>query len=286
MEHQAVEVSKQSRSKRKSKLQRKRLRDEEMKQKVEKNDDLESSSVSPRLHGNDAGNEDSQGDDSSCEGSELLAAASNWANRTSDDHDAQSEMNAKKRYEIGAPCSFSLHVTQLSFEATEFDIREHFSAKGCFIKSIRMVFDRGLNGRTFRGVAFIDLQDAESYKRALELHKSKLRGRKINVRPTRTKEELSEIVMQSKEKVAEVIRKQKKGNKDDETGTHRTTSAAQKQPASIVASPPNHQEEGPSPKRLKQRSSHGENRKEKTKLTKKERNRRAAIIRQLQQRRG
>lgn len=132
------------------------------------------------------------------------------------------------------PSQWSLHVTQIPYEATEMDIRDHFSSRGCLVSSIRMVYDyydddeddkatptagsssstnkttRGARPRpvgkkrTFRGVAFCDVMDVVSYNFALkELHQSRLLGRRINVRPTRTVQELSTIVQRTKQMVQE-----------------------------------------------------------------------------------
>jgi hypothetical protein len=102
---------------------------------------------------------------------------------------------------------WSLHITQLDFDTTEFDLRQHFVTRGCALSSIRLVCDRGLNGKKlFRGVAFVDVLDEESYKTALALDKSDMLGRRINVRPTKTKSELADIVQRTKEIVKEKIK--------------------------------------------------------------------------------
>jgi RNA recognition motif-containing protein len=134
------------------------------------------------------------------EEAELLAAAAAWA--------GQVEPSASTP---GLPLSsiqprkLSLHITQIPFECTELDIRSHFAAKGCAVRSVRMVYDEiGGKGKQFRGVAFCDVADEQSYELALKvIHRSRLLGRKINVRPTRTREELSNIVERTKEIVTE-----------------------------------------------------------------------------------
>ncbi|GKY95169.1 hypothetical protein MPSEU_000480400 [Mayamaea pseudoterrestris] len=113
---------------------------------------------------------------------------------------------------------FSVHVTQIAYSATDIEIRQHFASKAISIQSLRMVYDRGVDGRRqFRGVAFIDLADEQSHKMILTLHKSSFKGRKINVRPTKSKDELSGIVAATSQKVAEKIRKHK-NEKDTEEG--------------------------------------------------------------------
>jgi hypothetical protein len=180
-----------------------------------------------------------------------MAAAAAWAEQDTDD--VPEDLPEVPDVPDIAPITYSLHITQLAFNATDFDIRGHFVTKGCLVSSLRMVYDKGLDGRNqFRGVAFIDVSEKESYERALSLHKSTMLGRKINVRPTRTKEELSNIVVKSQEKVADKIRKQKE-IKDN--------------PAPVPAAKPT---KPPSKRRRSEETDE--------KLTKKERNRRAAII--------
>ena len=132
---------------------------------------------------------------------------------------------------------FSLHITNLPYNATKQEIEQLFTKKGCDITSTRLVFnhhrsqrDEGRNKKNapkesndFTGVAFVDVADEKSYKLALELDKStwnekgsggdakkkekdtqKGRGWRrmtLNVRPTKTKEELAEIVTKTKEKM-------------------------------------------------------------------------------------
>ena len=68
------------------------------------------------------------------------------------------------------PASYSLHLTQLPYDATELDIRRMFSENGITsmsIHSVRMVYDHDVHtGRktVFRGVAFADMKDVEAHK--------------------------------------------------------------------------------------------------------------------------
>src|SRR6056300_1181426 len=86
---------------------------------------------------------------------------------------------------------FSLHLTKVPYDATQHDIRCAFGEKGCYVTSVRVVYDhnQSTGEKKSRGVAFVDLADEASYKRGLELHGTKFLGKKhnINVRPTRTK---------------------------------------------------------------------------------------------------
>jgi RNA recognition motif-containing protein len=111
----------------------------------------------------------------------------------------------------------SLHVTQLSYDATEYDIRQHCIQAGCIgVQSVRLVYDdhQSEGKKKFRGVAFIDWLDVESYECALQtLHGSMLLSRKINVRPVKSKLELANIVHQTKAYVTQQIRIEKEKKK-------------------------------------------------------------------------
>jgi hypothetical protein len=129
---------------------------------------------------------------------------------------------------------FSLHITNVPYNATKEEIELVFSTKGCEITSTRLVYNyhtsrkdesrnRGnapKDSNGFTGVAFVDFANEKSYRLGLELDKSnwkesgeddgggkgkqKGRGwrrRRINVRPTKTKEELADIVSNTKEKM-------------------------------------------------------------------------------------
>lgn len=143
---------------------------------------------------------------------DLLAAAREWANNNDPDDIEQSRWHSKKEeVTITEPTDkiFSLHLTQLSYEANEYEIRTVFAEAGCLISSIRLVYDGIGTERTFRGVAFLDVCDELSYKKALSLNRRMLLGRKMNVRPTKTKEELTDIVARTKELVTTLIQRQK-----------------------------------------------------------------------------
>lgn len=161
-------------------------------------------------------------DDSDDEG--VLAAASAWAARDDDDGgesdsgDSPAEAQSRGGYvkDRSYPTKpqhhrhqqkYSLHVTKVPFDCTQADIRIAFGQKGCNITSIRLVYDRDqkTGERTFRGVAFLDLADRKSFELGLEFHNKSFLGGKmrVQVRPTRTKGELSEIVKKTEEKVSQ-----------------------------------------------------------------------------------
>eukprot|EP00984_Skeletonema_dohrnii_P022461 scaffold11577_cov86-Skeletonema_dohrnii-CCMP3373.AAC.3 len=113
---------------------------------------------------------------------------------------------------------FSLHLTKVPYEATQTDIRCAFSEKGCYVTSVRLVYDRKANGeRNFRGVAFVDLGDEASFQKGLALHGTKFLGNKynVNVRPTKSKGELTEIVRKTQEKVAMLIARSKEKEREE-----------------------------------------------------------------------
>ena len=137
---------------------------------------------------------------------ELLAAAQAWAN---DPERKEEERKLDYYNDDHDDKLYSLHVTQLSYEANEHGIRTIFAEAGCLISSIRLVYDGIGAERTFRGVAFLDVCDEESYKKALALNRRMLLGRRMNVRPTKSKDELIDIVARTKEIVAMKIQRQK-----------------------------------------------------------------------------
>jgi len=141
---------------------------------------------------------------------DILKAAAEWADSDEEDTNTPSLQSSRN--------NLSLHITQLPFECTEAQLRNHFVAKGCRLKSVRLVYDRSGSVRTFRGVAFVDVVDVESYNRALkQLHQSRLAGRRINVRPTKSHEELNNIVERTKQIVADKKKKLLEARDEDKS---------------------------------------------------------------------
>ena len=101
----------------------------------------------------------------------------------------------------------SLHVTRLPFDLSVSQLWRMFEGASkdfkSNIKSVRFVYDQdqSTGDRKFRGVAFVDVADKKSYDAALSMHRTKLTGTAINVRPTKTKSELQEIIERTKEMV-------------------------------------------------------------------------------------
>lgn len=218
------------------------------------------------------------GDDSD---DELLAAAAMWAG---DEGDSAEEEPTAVTNQLSTPQNLSLHITQLPYDSTEFDLRKLFAEQGCSITSIRLVYDHDTEGRktVFRGVAFCDFLDVTSYHNALKLHhKSSIRGRKLNIRPCKSKEELAAIVARTQDLVREKIHQQLSG-KDITKST------------STPPKPANNKSHKSKSSGTKRKSNDQKDRKNKKprvdkdgkpiKLTKKERNRRAAIIMQKRRR--
>uniref|UniRef100_A0A6U9XJG5 RRM domain-containing protein n=1 Tax=Pseudo-nitzschia australis TaxID=44445 RepID=A0A6U9XJG5_9STRA len=234
-------------------------------------------------------------DDDDNDDDDLLAAAALWAGNDGEEEAEKSfHESTMPGSKITPPSrqNYSLHITQLPYDSTEFDLRKLFADHGCSVTSIRLVYDHDTEGRktVFRGVAFVDLLDSQSYDTALKLHhKTKIRGRRLNVRPCRSKEELAEIVARTQELVQEKIREQRSmdGNQSSATGKdHGTLTSSQPNPR-------NSENKSNTSKRKnsnnqKDRKNNKKPRVDKDgkpiKLTKKERNRRAAIL--MQKRRG
>jgi RNA recognition motif-containing protein len=220
--------------------------------------------------------------DEDSEDDELMAAAAAWAQQQQTGGDKDKADTNRDTTAAATPKSFSLHITQLPFDAIELDIRQHFAEKGCIITSIRLVYDKDERGRNalFRGVAFMDLLDQASYEIALKLNRSKVRGRKLNIRPTRSKQELANIVSQTQELVKAKILKHRDGQDDDadekakskgkKKKAKKDEKKAKKKTAKAKNKTPRDRKEDGTQKNDPER-----------KLTKKERNRRAAIIMSL-----
>jgi len=235
----------------------------------------------------------------------LLAAAAAWAERRDENNaiNVSTTTSTTIRSGLSTNSTLSLHITQLPYDANELDLRRLFAEQGCKIISIRLVYDRDERGRKtiFRGVAFVDFMDVESYDKALLLNrKSLIRGRKLNIRPTKSKQELATIVNRTREMVQEKIQKQraidsgntgenitenknkrqevlekkkkKNGKKTKaEKGKEKAVKAKPTQTKAMVGDSKKKKSE---PVVLVDR----EKRKPQHKLTKKERNRRAAIL--------
>ena len=124
-----------------------------------------------------------------------------------------------KQTSVTSTTAYSLHLKNVPYDASQSDIRFAFLEKRCNVTSVRLVYDRDqkTGEKHFRGVAFVDLADEESYRRGIsELHNTTFlgKGRRVSVRPTRTKSELSDIVRRTEEKVANLIARSKELKKD------------------------------------------------------------------------
>mmetsp|Transcript_57226 Transcript_57226/g.64869 ORF Transcript_57226/g.64869 Transcript_57226/m.64869 type:complete len:345 (+) Transcript_57226:47-1081(+) len=262
--------------------------------------------------------EDVDDDDDENDDGELLAAAALWAGdgdgETSDGSNDPSSREEDTRnnhpFSSFSPVTkissttaalqtslqkqvYSLHITQLPYDSTEFDLRKLFAEHGCSkIKSIRLVYDHDTRGQktVFRGVAFIDLLDSNSYEVALKLHhKTSIRGRKLNIRPCRSKEELAEIVSRTKELVQEKIRQQRSLERGGESGVvvGKSSSSANRndQKIAVNSSQSNKRKTDGRTKSGRKKAPKVDAGGKPIKLTKKERNRRAAVIMSLKRKR-
>ena len=233
----------------------------------------------------------------------LLAAAANWAEVVEEDKTtakpATESESSKNKSRPALPINsttdtqqqtYSLHVTQLSYDATDYDIRDLFLTKGCLVTSVRLVYtDRDPTTliRKFKGVAFVDVADQASYDLASQLHRTYHLGRRINVRPTLSRDELTRIAEATKEKVNTIIQAAT-GNTITNTGDTReqqpvrafTTKKPDKtKTKSTKSSNNNNNNNNDKGRRISNpRKAHRARDGEDIKLTKKERNRKAAIL--------
>jgi len=266
---------------------------------------------------------DDEDDDDENDDGELLAAAALWAGdgdgdgETSDGNNDPSSREEDTRnnhpFSSFSPVTkisssttaalrtslrkqvYSLHITQLPYDSTEFDLRKLFAEHGCSkIKSIRLVYDHDTRGQktVFRGVAFIDLLDSNSYEVALKLHhKTSIRGRKLNIRPCRSKEELAEIVSRTKELVQEKIRQQRSLERGGEgesgvvVGKSSLLANRNDQKIAVNNSQSNKRKTDGRTKSGRKKTPKVDAGGKPIKLTKKERNRRAAVIMSLKRKR-
>ncbi|VEU34597.1 unnamed protein product [Pseudo-nitzschia multistriata] len=279
---------KSQKKKKKKKQKKKKAADKEAEKPTETLETKDTGDIKPKDKEADessatnkieAATTDSDDDDNDEE--DLLAAAALWAGN--DDETEETQKTAGRT--VPPRQKYSLHITQLPYDSTVFDLRKLFAEHGCSITSIRLVYDQDTEGRktVFRGVAFIDLLDERSYETALKLHhNTSIRGRRLNVRPCRSKEELAEIVARTQELVQEKIRQ----NRSGEVGEKGTTNKER------GASSPNPKRNENNGKRKNDKQKDRKNNKKPRvdkdgkpiKLTKKERNRRAAIIMQKRRR--
>jgi len=95
--------------------------------------------------------------------------------------------------------ALSLYLNQLPFDATKPKILRFFKEHGCDAVECRMVLGKG---GLFKGVAFIEAKDRGAYNKGLALHRQLFGARRINVRPTKTPEELGQIVRKREQTLA------------------------------------------------------------------------------------
>jgi RNA recognition motif-containing protein len=203
------------------------------------------------------------------EDQQLLQAAAHWAdddgNNDEEDSENSSEPQSPPQHARNQKNKkYSLHVTQLSYEATDYDVRDLFVTKGCLVTSVRLVRPDG----QFKGVAFVDVQDAKSYEIGLQCHRMFHLGRKINVRPVLSKEELTKIALATQEKVQDIIQKSTENGSSSKSST----------PNKKTSKPP--VKESSSKKNSKFHYQRRKGKDADRKITKKERNRKAAILAQ------
>ena len=90
-------------------------------------------------------------------------------------------------------------VTQLPYTCDKDEVRALFEKAGCSVKGCRLVIKNG----KFTGVGFVDVEDTKSMELGQGLHRSAFKGRKINVRPTVSPQELARIAEATEQKSLE-----------------------------------------------------------------------------------
>eukprot|EP00617_Octactis_speculum_P014759 CAMPEP_0185746816 /NCGR_PEP_ID=MMETSP1174-20130828/5473_1 /TAXON_ID=35687 /ORGANISM="Dictyocha speculum, Strain CCMP1381" /LENGTH=234 /DNA_ID=CAMNT_0028421727 /DNA_START=30 /DNA_END=734 /DNA_ORIENTATION=- len=83
----------------------------------------------------------------------------------------------------------TLHVTQLPYDIVKSQLLTYFLEAGCPADDCRLV----MSGNKFSGGAFLVASDVASCRAGIKLHRSKIKGRTINVRMFKTPEELAAI---------------------------------------------------------------------------------------------
>ncbi|XP_070535973.1 uncharacterized protein [Ptychodera flava] len=118
-----------------------------------------------------------------------------------EDNDQQQKQNsAKVKKKIKKLKFLVLFVGNLSYETTKEELEEHFTKTGGVI-DVRIITKKE-SGES-RGFAYVEFKDQQSLKKGLELHHSKLSGRKINVEftaPGRGKSSKRKLVIDRKNK--------------------------------------------------------------------------------------
>lgn len=115
----------------------------------------------------------------------------------------QKQTNGKKPTNENAvkpkgPIRYVLFVGNLPFDVTQEEIAKHFEKVG-EIKDVRIPTERGTNKP--RGFAYVEVANSEQYERALTLHHSQIKNRRINVMYTvggNKKSETAKKVIKSK----------------------------------------------------------------------------------------
>lgn len=210
----------------------------------------------------------------------------------------------KATLDFSEPQKFSVHITNISRTASKQDIFRLFSDKGCFVTSTRLCYDGNGKDKIFKGVAFVDFANKESYEKALTLNRThwddfietetsnqqkpkRKRGKhahqsRINVRPTRTKAELKQIVETTKERVSAMKRSHRDKRTDNQDESTKPGINSKRQKISPTKSKGGRDDSSIKSKSSSQKGKSKEssgNKNNQKKLTKKERAKKAAIIR-------
>lgn len=117
-------------------------------------------------------------------------------------------------------------------------IAEHFKGKGIVfdVSNVRVVEKKEKNGKNCL-VAFIDVGDVGSYMNGLKLHRSRIDGRQINVRPTVKPEQLEKIVELRKEKIEKAVSSAPKKRSNDDNDNEKTDKRSMKKIKKVKNTP-------------------------------------------------
>ncbi|GMH52236.1 hypothetical protein TrRE_jg6541 [Triparma retinervis] len=261
------ETEEEEKKRAEKKAERKARKAEKIKLKKEKKRaEREAKEAAKKASAKDDDGSESDDDD------ETLAALKQWDN---------SKSMAEEKIAETATQSLSVYVSQISYDATEDDVRKHFLDANCNVSSVRLVYNKR-DGNSFRGVAFVDVSDKDSFDKALDLsNKEGPKGRKIKVLPTKTEAELSNIVRERETRLFNMRREGKelrdeiRGNAKGSKKTRRDKGEKRKRGGGDTDAKGKDGE----PKKNSKKDEEGDHT-----LTKKQRARKAAILAQRRRR--
>jgi len=176
---------------RKERKERKRLKKEA--KKKEKEASKKRKKMEEEEDKDEEGAADSDDDDD-----ETLKALQRWEAEKASKEDEMAKAASTKQ-------AMSVYVSQISYDATESDVRDLFTSSSINVTSVRLVYNKN-DGNSFRGVAFVDVKDEEDFGKALGMSGKPLKGRNIKVMPTKSTAELAVIVKEREKRLGDIKR--------------------------------------------------------------------------------